>query len=384
MWSYYSKTPGIGGKLKEQVEDFVVEEIADIRLKDNGKCLILKLTKYGLTTIEAIEMLSSTLRISPSRFGYAGNKDKRAITTQYISVKNAEPEEMMVFSPNMEIEVIGKGDHITPKVLIGNRFEITVRNIPLRKAETISRVEKILEELNGYFPNYFGIQRFGNRKITPIVGKEILKGNYEEAVWLYIGKTENNELEKIRKIRKELYDNRNAENAAEKFPKQYRYEKLLLYHLAKRPKDYIGAIKSLPIQIQRLFVHTYQSYIFNEILSEIIKTESDKEEVKKIYLPIVGYNTVLKGSPYEKAILNIMRKDGIGLESFKIKEFPYLSSKGTYRKCFAKYKKFRILAVEEDELNVDKIKITVKFELGKGSYATSLLREFMKTPDLDY
>ncbi|MFB6294845.1 MAG: tRNA pseudouridine(13) synthase TruD, partial [Candidatus Nanohaloarchaea archaeon] len=180
--------------------------------------------KFNMTTMEAIRELSNILHVSRKRFGYAGNKDKRAITTQYVSVEGLDEEDLHhVFIPDLEIEVLGTGEPISLGDLDGNAFDIIIRNIALSGDDIEDRVTAIVDELDGHIPNYFGSQRFGSgRSITHEVGKHVLRGDYEEAVWTYIAKPSDDEHEQIRKVREDLWETREVEKAAEKFPEQYR------------------------------------------------------------------------------------------------------------------------------------------------------------------
>lgn len=374
-WEYLSKSSGLGGTIKESVEDFKVEEIADHDI-NGGDHLILKLTKYNMTTLEAIREISNVLHISRKRFGYAGNKDKKAITTQYISIKGLDEEPENLFIPDLEIEILGKDGHIAVGQLEGNKFEVSIRNIAFPEDDIEGRIEKMSGELDGTIPNYFGRQRFGSvRPITHQVGREILKKNFGKAVWTYIAKPYEEEHKKIRKVREKLWESRDPSQAAEKFPEQYRYEKTLLYHLSKNPKNYIGALQRLPDGLQRLFIHAYQSYVFNRALSSLISDGFHDEDYE---LPLIGYKTPIKEEkPYEK-IMEVLEEDEIEQKDFKLKSMPNLRSEGSYRKCFAPVKNFEISEVKEDDLNMNKNMVTLKFQLDKGCYATSLLREFMK------
>mgnify|MGYP000585968673 CR=1 FL=1 len=375
-WNYYTDTPGIKGQIKEQVNDFVVRELANHETGE-GDHLIVKLRKQNMTTMDAVNTLSNMLHISKQRIGYAGNKDKRAVTEQYISVKGVSEEDVrQIFTDEFELEVVGQGNRIGLGNLDANRFEITVRNLNLPQDDIKERSEKIVEELDGKFPNYFGEQRFGStRPITHQVGRLILKGEFEEAVWTYIAKPYDDEYSSIRKVREELWETRQVENAAEKFPKQYRYEKALLYHLTKNPEDYKGAIKRLPENLQRLFIHAYQSWVFNRTLSRLIEDDWYDE---KYEIPLVGFKTDLKDNKPENITKEVLDEEGISQEDFRLQDFPELRSEGTYRRAFGDYRNFKVLSTDEDDLNMSKNKMTVSFDLPKGSYATVFLREIMK------
>lgn len=375
-WEYYTDVPGIRGEIKEQVKDFIVTEMASHDTGE-GDHLIIKLRKQNMTTMEAVSKLSNMLHISKDRIGYAGNKDKRAVTEQHISVQGVEEADVrQVFTDEFDLEVVGKGDYIGLGNLDANRFEITVRQLNLPIEDLRNRSLKIVDELDGKFPNYFGRQRFGSaRPITHQVGRLILQGNYEEAVWTYIAKPYDEEYKSIRKIRTELWETREVEDAAEKFPEQYRYEKALLYHLTKNPGDYQGAIKRLPEGLQRLFVHAYQSWVFNRVLSQLLEDDWFDPEYE---IPLVGYKTDLKDNRPENLIEEILEEENVSIDDFRLQEFPELRSEGTYRRAFADFRNFEVFEIDEDDLNMAQNKMTVKFDLPKGSYATVFLREIMK------
>ncbi|MFB6245350.1 MAG: tRNA pseudouridine(13) synthase TruD [Candidatus Nanohaloarchaea archaeon] len=376
-WSYFTDKPGIKGSLKEQVDDFFVKELASHDAGEDGEHLIIKLRKQNMTTMEAVDKLSNMLHISQDRIGYAGNKDKRAVTEQHVSIKDASEEEVnQIFTDEFEVEVVGRNGHIGLGNLQANRFEINIRDLSLPEQDLKNRANGIVEEMDGKFPNYFGEQRFGStRPITHQVGRLILKGEFEEAVWTYIAKPYDQEYSSIRKVREELWETRQVEDAAEKFPKQYRYEKALLYHLTKNEGDYKGALKRLPEGLQQLFVHAYQSWVFNRTLSTLLD-EGWYDE--KYEIPLVGFKTDLKDNRPENIIEDVLEQEGISREDFRLQEMPELRSEGSYRRAFGDFRNFDVLGVEEDDLNMSSNMMSVGFDLPKGSYATVFLREIMK------
>lgn len=376
-WNYLSETRGIGGNIKEQIDDFRVEEIADPEMDEDSSHTVFKLTKHNMTTMEAIRELSNMLHVSRKRFGYAGNKDKRAVTTQYMSVDGlGEAELNRVFMPDLDIEVLGNGEPIYLGNLDYNAFEVTIRSINLPEDAIEERMDAIVDELDGVMPNYYGKQRFGStRPITYQVGRELLKGNYEEAVWTYIAKPYDAEHDKVRKVREDLWESRDPERGAERFPEQYRYEKILLYHLAENPDDYLGALQRLPEGLQKLFIHSYQSFVFNKALSHLIGEGVRDEDLE---LPIVGYKTSLRDTEGDQKIKEALEEDEVEQNDFKLRDLEHLRSEGEYRKCFVPVEDFSIEAVGNDDLNMNKNRAEVSFKLTSGSYATVFLRELTK------
>jgi tRNA pseudouridine13 synthase len=404
----YITTKRIGGRIKERSEDFLVEEIGkdyvtqinylpDKKVfvdwkevffkKENNNYLHVDLEKRGLSTTQAINDLSRFLRISQKKIGFAGLKDKRAITSQRISIYDPPKERISkfyyknikIYNPSFEEKEITIGD------LKENKFIVTVRQI-----EKQENLKKIIEEIittvkkQGII-NYYGEQRFGGiREITHRIGKLFLQRKYKEAVVLYLTETNDYEEEHIKKAREDLKDLDYKKHAAN-FPIKAGFEKQLLNHLVNQPEDYLGAVKSLPKSIQYLFIHAYQSYLFNELINlrlekgyGLEKIEGDKIIDNNIYLPIFGFETTFSQGKAGELERELLRKEEISLLDFKNQDCGTLSSKGEYRQLFSKVKNINLEEIEEDELHEDKLKLKISFVLEKGQYATNFLREIIK------
>jgi tRNA pseudouridine13 synthase len=404
----YITTKRIGGRIKERSEDFLVEEIGkdyvtqinylpDKKVfvdwkevffkKENNNYLHVDLEKRGLSTTQAINDLSRFLRISQKKIGFAGLKDKRAITSQRISIYDPPKERISkfyyknikIYNPSFEEKEITIGD------LKENKFIVTVRQI-----EKQENLKKIIEEIittvkkQGII-NYYGEQRFGGiREITHRIGKLFLQRKYKEAVVLYLTETNDYEEEHIKKAREDLKDLDYKKHAAN-FPIKAGFEKQLLNHLVNQPEDYLGAVKSLPKSIQYLFIHAYQSYLFNELINlrlekgyGLEKIEGDKIIDNNIYLPIFGFETTFSQGKAGELERELLRKEEISLLDFKNQDCGTLSSKGEYRQLFSKVKNINIEEIEKDELHEDKLKLKISFVLEKGQYATNFLREIIK------
>jgi tRNA pseudouridine13 synthase len=188
MEVYKSDTPGIGGRIKVIPEDFIVEEITEEGrvvevggdsgepagpVRDN---LLLTMEKYNWETLRAIRELSRHLHASPKRIGFAGTKDKRALTTQRLSVHRATVED---FAPIKIKDIIFRNfcysdDNIALGSLYGNRFTLTIRNLEDDIEEIRKRVSLIIEELRSQAPAFYGLQRFGT--VRPITSQRRFPG----------------------------------------------------------------------------------------------------------------------------------------------------------------------------------------------------------------
>ncbi|MCS3923186.1 tRNA pseudouridine(13) synthase TruD [Methanosalsum natronophilum] len=421
---YFTTTSGTGGSLKQIIEDFEVNEVTNREEGKSGKYLILELKKHNWDTHHVIREISRRLRISQKRITFAGTKDKRAITTQKISISDLDASEIENINlKDIKLKVLGRSNRsVDLGDLIGNEFKITIRNIDLKEDELNTVLESITDEISesGGVPNYFGIQRFGSiRPITHLVGRELVKGDTESAALTYISKPFPNEPEDTVNARQFVADTMDFAQGLKTFPDHLRYERTMMHHLVTHPGDYEGAFLILPKNLRRMFIHAYQSYIYNKILSERIKqdlpfnratvgdivcfknsdgfpdtSKTQKVTEKTIHginnllkrnrafvtAPLIGSNTEFASETPGEIEQEIFKHTGTSQSNFANIPVEGLSSKGMRREILLqtipKYE------VDEDELNNGKLKVILNFKLPKGSYATTVLREYMKVNPL--
>lgn len=115
-------------KLKQLPEDFKVVEILHLDLADSGEYSYYKLTKKNYNTLDAVRAIARKLNIKDKFLGYAGNKDRAAITEQFVSIKNGPKKNLIL--KDLSLEYVGKGNKpISLGDNEGNDFEIVVRNL---------------------------------------------------------------------------------------------------------------------------------------------------------------------------------------------------------------------------------------------------------------
>ncbi|MEM4272141.1 MAG: tRNA pseudouridine(13) synthase TruD [Candidatus Bilamarchaeaceae archaeon] len=399
-WEYLSKSEGIGGEIKISPDEFIVEEIsqdgtvmeinkkiekpdADASSGQKGKFTHFILQKRDWTTSSAIKRLSKALRVGQKRFDYAGTKDKVACTTQLVSVFAVSKEQL--FSLQLkDIQINGAWsafEKVKTGDLLGNRFKIRW-HAEKEMANAEERVSAILAELGGKFPNYFGPQRFGSiRRNTHRVGELIVRRRFQEAALHFLAEMSSEENEEARIARSHLLETSDFSLALREFPKHLRLERSMLAHLAGHSTDYIGAFRKLPRQTLLMFIHAFQSWLFNEALSARIKDGMVRKEGGEIYCganaygfpdqkkagedflcgKLLGYDS----EPNERE-KEILAGHGISLSDFEIREMPELSSKGCFRPLLCPLKDFEFREG------------VFSFSLPSGAYATSALREFTK------
>lgn len=420
--TFYTDFKGTKGKLRKTPEDFFVEEISNFPSEqENGRFTIAEVTSTNWETNRLIKDLSNWLHISKRRINFAGTKDKRAKTKQLMSFHNIPIDELKKINlRNVEIKNIYRSNKpVKIGNLEGNFFDIKIRNI--ESSITKKDVKKIVDffkEKKG-FPNFFGIQRFGIvRPITHIVGKYLVKGDIKKAVMTYIANPNKDEDEDTYNVRKKLEETLDFTWAIKNYPHKLNFEIAILNKLVKNPDNYVGALKELPKNLLTMFVYAYQSYLYNKILSERIKKNIpiDRAIVGDIILPvrkneiqneyilvkeknIEKINTqISKNKAYVSGILvgsdicfadgdmgeiehKIISQEKIDPRDFIIPEIPFISSYGTRRPIFSEVKKLDYKFLKDD-LDPKKDMINLKFELNKGCYATSFLREILKADDI--
>ncbi|MHC1585627.1 MAG: tRNA pseudouridine(13) synthase TruD [Candidatus Syntropharchaeia archaeon] len=407
---YITKSEGIGGTIKKYPSDFRVFEITSRSEGEEGNYLIVEVTKENWDTHHLVRDLSRVLGVSRKRFGWAGTKDRKAIATQKMSIwgiKEGDLERIKL--PGVSIKKIGYSNKpVSLGDLYGNEFEITVRDIDLPREIAEDRVRKILKEMEEKgVPNFFGEQRFGtSRPVTHLVGREIVLGNFEKAAMLYIAEPFPDESEETKKARKYIKDTLDFRG---KLPNFLRYERAMLDYLIKNPGDYKGAFNVLPENLKKLFVHAYQSYIFNLILSRRIKegiplnqavvgdivcfkneigfpdpsrtqkvTEKTVDGINNLIkrgrawvtLPLIGYETELAEGIQGEIEEKVLEEQKIDKDDFRIPSMPELASKGTRRE---------ITLPLNLKYEIGDGWAKFKFSLPKGGYATVLLREIIKS-----
>jgi len=375
---FTTTTTGIGGKLRERVEDFIVDEIPKHTfLPENGEYTHFTLEKENWETISAIRAIARCLGVSYKRFGYAGNKDRRAATTQRIAAWRIGQEQLMKVDLD-GIQLYGftrSNSRISLGDSEGNRFRVTIRNSELRGLELERSMKAASEQIEiAGVPNYFGYQRFGTvRPNTHLVGRELVKGNLEAAVMRYLCYPYATERPECQEARRYLEETRDFGGALRIYPHRLVFERMMLDALRNNPRDFVGALRRLPKKIRKLLVHAYQAYLFNRTLSAMIEREMNTSVP---HVPLFGFNSSFSEGPQgelEKAILD---DEGILTKEFLTRSVPELSCKGYLRANSVNLKP--VLKMVSDET------VIVEFALPTGSYATTVLREFMKADPLSY
>ena len=327
-----------GYQLKQLPQDFLVKEISNLKFKNSGKYVYFLLKKTNRNTLDVVKEIAKQLNLPEKQIGFAGSKDKQAITEQVCSAKGISKDKLSkVKIDHAELKFLGYNDQpVCLGDLTGNYFEITIRNLDKTKIKNIDFVE-----------NYFDEQRFSQNNVE--IGRYLVKKQFKEAV--------------------KLIDNQKVQQ-----------------QLQKNPTDSIGALKRLPLRLLKMYVNAYQSWLWNETLAEYLKGDKKTYKIKyslgyfifinnkidNFNLPLIGFTEL-----NDPIIKKIMQKEALTHHDFIIKQIPELSLEGEERKAFVEIKNLEINPAENNELNKNKHKIQVRFTLPKGSYATMVIRKLL-------
>ncbi|CAK3859006.1 Multisubstrate pseudouridine synthase 7 [Lecanosticta acicola] len=299
-----------------------------------GEYIHFSLYKENKDTMEVLSFLGSQLKLHPKHFSFAGTKDRRAVTVQRVAVHRMKRERMESLNRMARGWRLGgpweyKTTPLELGMLTGNEFLLTLRNARFDGEDTTWSMEKKLEHArrvaekaaqslssSGYL-NYFGLQRFGSyQNGTHVVGMKMLKGDlkgacdaimaYDESLLDHAGKdVETSDLENRSKIPQEdvwrasgiheFHKSGNSKHALDQIPKRFNAERGIITHLGKRDRktgarpnqtDYQGALMQIQQNLRSMYVHAYQSFVWNTVASK--RQEIFGEKVVEGDLVVVG------------------------------------------------------------------------------------------------
>jgi tRNA pseudouridine13 synthase len=258
--------------------------------------------------------------------------------------------------------------------------------------------------------NYFGVQRFGiGRPITHTAGKFLIKRDFEGMIRSILCTPGDYESQEMLDARAELAENLTpTERIIGIFPKDLHYERTVMQELMKQPGEFKRAVSRIPPRILTLMVHAYQSFLFNRLLSQRVKSgfshvipepgdfliaedephsgrdswlyvtdatlEERRQQVENkkftLALPSPGYATHLPPSKQSEMLKELVRNEGITFKDFRNSTMRSIDAPGGLHRA-------SIILTDWEASTTDE-GLLIKFSLKKGSYATVVLRELMK------
>ncbi len=414
LGAYLTSQPGIGGKLRTEAEDFQVIELGPgPKQADDGRFAAARVRLRNWETNRFVGKAAQRLRIKRQQVGFAGMKDKRAVTEQWFTfqMRGDFCHELEDLQDVQVLETRRTATRQFAGAHDGNRFVLRIRDHTAEPGQVEGIIEGIRRE--GGVPHYFGPQRFGSgvRPTTHLMGKALVAGDLEEAVRLYCGHPTDGERDDTYHARMIYETTRDAAATLEFLPHQLDLEHGILERLVREPGNWVYALNSMPANLLTLFVHSWQSFIFNHIVTarlaaglglntahigdrvmafeddglrthlvtpanqQRIQAEIDAGRASPtVILP--GMNVDLaEGKPgeIERAVLE---KYDVHPREFRAYAMPSLASAGRRRCALQRVEDLTLEWIDGDPV--------IGFSLGRGSYATVVMREVMKASLDDY
>ncbi|MBI4021474.1 MAG: tRNA pseudouridine(13) synthase TruD [Candidatus Aenigmarchaeota archaeon] len=357
---FLTSTTGCGGSIRQELEDFQVEEILPYEFSGHGEYTVVKIEKRGLSTLEARSRIARALGIHPQRVSYAGLKDTRAITTQYFSLHQVTREQALALrAPGIAVK-----DAFTHhrKVKIGKLFanRFTIR---IRKCDAAAGEAAFMELQASGVPNVIGWQRFGGREgTTHLLGEAIIKGSLQDAVSLLLAPCPDAAA---------CYQSGDTAGALQLLPSWALAQRtaLLALNAGTAPAQ---ALRRIDKGTRWLYIAAFQSWLFNEILDRRMAVGLGVQEgdLMKTYYGLATPSGLYPGrkTPLAGGIQGEIERDVLDAHQLDQEAVP---SDGKRRPLL-----FPMWDTSHESEGSD---LVLHFTLPKGCFATAVLREVMKS-----
>ena len=272
-----------------------------------GEYCHFTLYKENKDTMEVVSLLARFLKMNPKELSFAGTKDRRAVTVQRLSARRVDAERLAALNKTLRMAAVGDFEYAARAVglgdLEGNEFTITLRECDIDDVGDLSIEEKmrmvkesLLRGIEGLekngFLNYFGLQRFGTFATrSDVIGLKLLKGDFEgacDAILEYsssalednvddtnlgqVGREDRARAESIKHFR----ETGKINESLSVMPRRFSAESAVIRHLGRSPQDFLGAVLRIQHGMRTIYVHAYQSMVWNKAVSERWRLFGDK------------------------------------------------------------------------------------------------------------
>ncbi len=385
-------------KIKCRPEDFVVEELADLPLSQRGRFAVYWLSKRGWNTVDALRRIAKTCGVPFERFAYGGKKDRHGLTGQWVTVEDARP--CRVEGQPYQFAFRGYSDQpMGPQRIQANRFAITVRHL------TSGDIRRGLAELEAVrahgFVNYFDDQRFGGwDRDLGFPAERLLRNEFSEALQIFTAGWYPEDTKTAKERKRGLRAAWGDWAACLKLA-QTRWEQETFGYLARRPDDLLAVLRRLSRETASLAVSAFQSFLWNELARRLLLEAGWAERrytgkvgdyvfygalpaetsasLLTLDVPLADSQARMPGGQLSRLYADLLRERG--LEPGAFGRFPLSQA------FFGSAP--RPLAVRPEEVSAETIPdelyprhkaLRLGFTLGRGSYATMLIKRLFAAP----
>jgi tRNA pseudouridine13 synthase len=385
-------------KVKQQPDDFRVEELTDIAPGDRGPFAFYRLEKRNWTTPDALAAIRRRWEIAPQRLSYGGLKDRHADTVQFLTIYHG-PRRGLNHNA-VTLHYLGQiNTPYTSRDIRANRFRITLRDLADDHAQRAA-AESATIGRDGVV-NYFDDQRFGSvASGSGFVARSMVLGQFEEALKLALASPYEFDAVEEKRIKETLVEfwGRWPE-CKERLTRSH--ARSIVDYLVHHPTNFRGALARLRPELQGMYLSAYQSHLWNNILAECLKEtvpaahlrsiqlrlgdlpmpvqleDQQRAELKAFRIPLPAARSAFDPSAkWAEAAKRVLEKDGLVWEQLKIR--------GMRKPFFTRGDRSALVVPEgfstvasTDERHAGQSKLEVAFDLPRGSYATMVIKRLL-------
>ena len=388
-------------KLKCLPEDFQVTELTERQPHGRGPFALYRLTKQSLGTPEAIDAALHRWNLARAQVSYGGLKDKHAVTTQFVTIKNGPRRDLS--QTNVEFNYLGNTDRpFEPTDIVGNRFTLVMRDM----SETAAvRAEQALQDVavNGV-PNYFDDQRFGSLgESREFIAAPWCRGDYERALWLALAESNEHDRPDDRN-EKQLIRDQWGDWLGLKAALPRCSRRSIVTYLCDHPTDFRRALALMRNDLRGMWLSAFQSAVWNRLLAASLQDvcrpeqlfmvsfgerpapfyhtleEAQCRELTDLQLPLPSGRLKLESGPLFDRLQKVLSEFGLLPREMRVK-YPRDSffSKGQRAAIFIPAEMQHESA--PDEVYEARFKLILSFDLPRGSYATILIKRLTENPE---
>ena len=359
-----------------------------------GRYAFYRLTKRGLGTLEAVNLICRRWNIAGRRVSYGGLKDRHALTIQYLTVFDGPAAS--INNAAYSLEHLGRLDHPYRTVdFRGNRFDLVIRDLAGEEARRALELARSLE-IDG-LPNYFDDQRFGSVGVSgEFIGHAWLKGNAERALELALAEANPSD-RSASKVEKSILRDCWGRWPEAKSRLDRSSARSIVTYLVDHPTDFRGAFARMRRELRTLYFSAFQSHLWNLILARSIEhaTRPDQRIIVQLKagplpfpirlepdqtsalrgwtIPLPSSRNALPDGPQRQVIEGVLAGFQLTWSDLRVRHLKdvFFSKGSRPALLFPENLAARIL---DDEMHRGRKAVRLSFELGKGSYATIMVK----------
>ena len=364
-------------RLKTNPEDFKVEERVSIKVYDSeGDYRVYRLTKRNWNTIDAIRFACEANNVPIEKVRYGGRKDRFAVTSQFVTT----PSDCDITFKRHNVSVEHEGysaEPMSPRKIFGNQFTVTIRDMSEKEADLFR--DALLKTSENGFVNYFDEQRFGGSgngdgSNAYFFAELLIKRQYERAVKMLLCNCHPEAPASVKKRKSNMATKwgnwRVLNDIAVESGEQEICQSLLKDSSAS---GLLKILRNIPREEFGMYLSAYQSFIWNEVCSIL---SHEKPEVLEI--PTIASDILPASENTTKTIHSVLAKRGVRASKLKLAEFKECGYLSSFMRATKVYPEINEISTSEDDQFDSRYKLTTKFTLPAGSYATMLLKQVGK------